>query len=263
MDMKSKRFCYELSMMGLALIAVIITIVQLTMDLSIYISSILSRIDGVIYILFVIDYFIRFTISKNKWDFIKSNKIDLITIIPFSKLFMSLRIFRFLRVTEFLKAIKALRATIYINNFAKKIWQVLKANIFYFVLFITLILIFSSATFMSIFENLKFKDALWWSFVTATTVGYGDITPTSNLGRLVAVILMITGVSFFGVLTGTISSYFLKKDIDRKKDGSYEDRVIDDIKDKLNDFDNISEKDLQDMFNILYELKSTENKSEE
>ncbi len=263
MNVRSKRFYYELSMMGLALIAVVIVICQLTMNLSRYTSNLLSKIDGFIYVIFVIDYFTRLIISKRKWEFIKNNKIDLITIIPFSKLFMSLRILRFLRVTEFLKVTKALRAVVYINNFSKKIWKVLRTNIFYFVMFITIILIFSSATFMSIFENIEFKDALWWSFVTATTVGYGDIAPTTELGRIVAVILMLVGITVFGVLTGSFSSYFFRKGMDREKDKSYERQVIDDIKNRLDYFEDISEKDLKDMFNVLYELKSTSSRRDE
>lgn len=257
MVMKSKRFYYEISMMILALIAVIITIIQLVTTLPKATSSFISKVDTLIYIIFVIDYFIRFIISKSKWSFIKSNKIDLITIIPFSYLFMSFRVFKFLKMTQILKVVKALRATVYINNFAKKIWKVLRTNIFYFVMFITLILIVSSATFMSIFEDLNFKDALWWSFVTATTVGYGDISPKTDLGRIVAVILMLSGITFFGVLTGTISTYFLRKDIRRIREESYEKSVIEDIKERIDDFDNISEEDLKEMFNILIKLKQS------
>lgn len=257
MVMKSKRFYYELFMMILALIAVIITIIQLLMTLPRATSSFIGKVDTLIYIIFVIDYFTRFIISKNKWGFIKNNKIDLITIIPFSYLFMSFRVFKFLKMTQILKAVKALRATVYINNFAKKIWGVLRTNIFYFVMFITLILIFSSATFMSIFEDLNFKDALWWSFVTATTVGYGDISPRTDLGRIVAIILMLSGITFFGVLTGTISTYYLRKDRRRAKEESYERSVIEEIKERIDDFDNISEEDLKDIFNILIKLKQS------
>ena len=99
--------------------------------------------------------------------------------------------------------------------------------------------------------------------VTATTVGYGDIAPTTDLGRIVAIILMLAGISFFGVLTGTISSYFLRKDIVREKDKSYKREVIDDIKYRLDDFDNISKSDLEDMFSVLYELKSIENNDDD
>ncbi len=51
-------------------------------------------------------------------------------------------------------------------------------------------------------------DALWWAVVTVTTVGYGDITPITLTGRLVAAMIMITGVSVLGVLAGTLASFF-------------------------------------------------------
>ena len=161
METKSQRFLYELFMMILALVVVTITIIQLTMTLSSEMDRIITIIDNGIYILFLLDYFTRLIKSENKWSFIKNNKIDLITIIPFNSLFMALRIFRFLRVTEFLKALKALKATVFINNIVKKVRVVLRTNYFNYVLLITITLIFSCAAFISIFENIRFKDALW------------------------------------------------------------------------------------------------------
>jgi len=57
----------------------------------------------------------------------------------------------------------------------------------------------------------SFDDALWWSFVTATTVGYGDISPVTTPGRIIAAILMLTGIGFIGMLTGVISTFFISK----------------------------------------------------
>ncbi len=57
-------------------------------------------------------------------------------------------------------------------------------------------------------EKMTFLDALWWSFVTCTTVGYGDISPSSMLGRIVAVLLMLFGIGLIGMLTGSITTYF-------------------------------------------------------
>ena len=54
------------------------------------------------------------------------------------------------------------------------------------------------------------SDALWWVFVTITTIGYGDRYPVSNAGRAVAVLVMIAGVGLFGALSGFLANQFLK-----------------------------------------------------
>jgi voltage-gated potassium channel len=53
-----------------------------------------------------------------------------------------------------------------------------------------------------------FGDAIWWSIVTATTVGYGDVSPITPEGRLIAIGLMLLGIAFIGVFTATVSSFF-------------------------------------------------------
>ena len=53
------------------------------------------------------------------------------------------------------------------------------------------------------------SDALWWVFVTITTVGYGDRYPVTNVGRAVAVLVMIAGVGLFGTLSGFLANQFL------------------------------------------------------
>ncbi|WP_289182966.1 potassium channel family protein [uncultured Dubosiella sp.] len=64
---------------------------------------------------------------------------------------------------------------------------------------------------MMYLEGMSFEDALWWSFVTTTTVGYGDLSPASGPGRIVASILMLVGIGLIGSLTSSITSYFMKE----------------------------------------------------
>ena len=54
------------------------------------------------------------------------------------------------------------------------------------------------------------RTGLWWSIQTVTTVGYGDIVPTTTSGRLIASIVMLTGIAFLTVITATITSTFVE-----------------------------------------------------
>ena len=90
-----------------------------------------------------------------------------------------------------------------------------------------------------------------WSFVTTTTVGYGDISPESHIGRIIAVILMITGIGFVGMLTGTIATFFLGK----REIRSFRDETIDNIRKRLDNFDELSNDDVNDICNVLKKLK--------
>jgi len=53
-------------------------------------------------------------------------------------------------------------------------------------------------------------DGLWWSLQTVTTVGYGDLVPTNTIGRLIASVVMLTGIGFLTVITATITSTFVE-----------------------------------------------------
>jgi voltage-gated potassium channel len=55
-------------------------------------------------------------------------------------------------------------------------------------------------------------DALWWAVVTATTIGYGDLSPVTVEGRLIAVVLMLTGIGVIGVFTATVASFFFEQE---------------------------------------------------
>jgi voltage-gated potassium channel len=61
-------------------------------------------------------------------------------------------------------------------------------------------------------EFKSFWDGVWWAMVTVTTVGYGDLYPSSVAGRLIAIVVMLMGIGFLAVLTATISSQFVKAD---------------------------------------------------
>ena len=57
----------------------------------------------------------------------------------------------------------------------------------------------------------SFRDSLWWAIVTVTTVGYGDVVPTSTAGRLVGALLMLAGVSAIPIATSLVVSVFISR----------------------------------------------------
>ncbi len=69
---------------------------------------------------------------------------------------------------------------------------------------------------MAYFDSLPLADSLWWTIVTITTVGYGDIYPASLGGRVVGVLLMLFGIGFLGLLTATLASSFVEE---RRQEG--------------------------------------------
>ena len=58
----------------------------------------------------------------------------------------------------------------------------------------------------------KFFEGIWWAIVTVTTVGYGDIAPTTIWGRIVGVALMITGLGVISTLAAAVAAYFVSQD---------------------------------------------------
>jgi voltage-gated potassium channel len=70
------------------------------------------------------------------------------------------------------------------------------------------------AVFADVEKNRTFGDGLWWAMTTMATVGYGDFAPVTVTGRIVAVCLMVIGIGFFALLTGSIAQTFLAGEVD-------------------------------------------------
>lgn len=165
--------------------------------------------DRVIYFLFVADYVVRLFTSSDKATFFRGNVLDLIAILPFNSLF---RAFRLLRFAKFLRLAKIFRAGSVSARLLTRASEFLDTNGFKYMLMLTGVIVLCASFAMMRFEDMSFSDALWWSFVTATTVGYGDLSPATSAGRITAALLMLTGIGLLGSLTSTITSFFLASD---------------------------------------------------
>lgn len=204
---------YEIMITTLALFAVILALLGLTGQIVIESSNVLSNIDLSILLIFAIDYTVRLVMPENRKQFIKENIFDLIAIIPFNSLFRFFRMARLFRVVRLSRFIRLIRLVAFAKKFKDKINRFLHTNGFIYVLYLTITTVLLGAIGIYLVEQEEtistFGDAIWWSFVTATTVGYGDISPATTIGRIIASVLMLVGIGFIGMLTGTIATFFI------------------------------------------------------
>ncbi|MDF2820134.1 MAG: Ion channel [Clostridiales bacterium] len=163
----------------------------------------------VILIIFVTDYFIRLFISRDKKRYFIDNIFDLIAILPFNSAF---RIFRIAKLTKVFKVVKITKiakftkVATYSMRLFKKTRRFFDTNGFKYMVLITMTFIVIGGLLIHYVEEISFLDGIWWAFVTANTV----------LGRLIATVLMLTGIGLIGALTSTITTYFfIKKLIER------------------------------------------------
>jgi len=174
------------------------------------IGRILNLVDNLICGFFLIEFSVRFYQAENKLKFMKWGWIDLISSIPNVDF---LRAGRTLRLIRLLRILRAFRSTKHLVN---HVFQNKAQGAFTTVSILAVILVIFSSISVLQFEtdpnsNIKTaEDALWWSYVTITTVGYGDKFPVTTGGRIIGVILMTGGVGLFGTFTAFISSWFLK-----------------------------------------------------
>jgi len=77
---------------------------------------------------------------------------------------------------------------------------------------VILVIVLGSAVLISLLEpDLSFISAIWWSIVTLTTVGYGDISPVTPGGRVVAVVIMFFGIGVLGMLSASLAALLISK----------------------------------------------------
>lgn len=172
-------------------------------------AILLSYIDTAICIFFFLEFSVRFFQAENKLSFMKWGWIDLISCIPMVDF---LRMGRILSIIRLIRVVRAFRTTTHLVNhlFANK-----AQGTFTSISVIAILLVIFSAIGILQVENdpnsniKTAEDAIWWAYVTITTVGYGDKFPVTSEGRIIASVLMTAGVGLFGTFTAFVASWFV------------------------------------------------------
>jgi voltage-gated potassium channel len=204
----------------LLIIAIILSVIAVMLD---SVAEVNSKYGNVLYIIewlftlaFTVEYLARIASLQQPTRYMRSfyGVVDLISILPtYISLFLPgsqylmvirvlrlLRIFRILKLAQFINEaevlLKAMRASLR------------KISVFLFVV-LTLVLIFGSLLYLIEGDENGFTSigiSCYWAITTLTTVGYGDISPQTPLGRAVASIIMVMGYGVIAVPTGIVTA---------------------------------------------------------
>jgi voltage-gated potassium channel len=179
------------------------------LKLPVEISRVLYITDNIICVVFLIDFIKRLSEAENKLKFMQWGWIDLLSSIPMFDFMRVGRAFRLIRLLRILRAFRSTRHLIQ-HIFRKRTKGTLTAA----AVIAILMIIFSSIAILQVEtdsnSNIKTaEDAIWWAYVTITTVGYGDKFPVTTEGRIIATMLMTVGVGLFGTFTAYLASWFI------------------------------------------------------
>jgi voltage-gated potassium channel len=209
-DSNEKGIGYEIFIGILAIISIIDLVLIMLPSVSSNTKQVLTIMQAFLTIFFLTDFFYRFFTTQSKKNYFLRDYgwADLLSCWPGQGLRL-LRVFRLAKVYRLLKnyGAKRIKSEIIDNRAQMAI---------YIIVVLVAIVLQLGAAWVLRFEinnpdaNIKTGgDALWWGFVTITTVGYGDKYPTTSGGRLVGIALMVCGVGIFSTFAGFIANSFL------------------------------------------------------
>ncbi len=212
---------FDIILIIVILISVLLVMLESVKEINAKYHAILLTLEWLVTIFFTVEYILRVISIRKPFKYVFSfyGIIDFISTIPLylsyifagSQVLLTFRIFRMLRVFRILKLVKFMGE-------ASQLQQALKASRAKIAIFIYVVIILSviMGTVMYLVEGnesgfTSIPRSIYWTIVTLTTVGYGDIAPQTDIGQFIASIIMIVGYGIIAVPTGIVTVEFAKQ----------------------------------------------------
>lgn len=204
----------ELPMIILGFVWLLLLVIELIWGL----TSILEMVSVGIWVIFILDFLLRFTLAPDKIKFLKKNVLTAISLfVP------ALRVFRLARLTRILRTVRAARGLRLVkvlgslNRGMRSLSASLGRRQFGYVLAFTLLVIVVGAAGMYTFENqepnglISYGEALYWTAMLLTSLG-SEYWPRTAEGRTLCFLLGLYGFTVFGYFTASLATFFVGRD---------------------------------------------------
>ncbi|MFD7609534.1 potassium channel family protein [Streptomyces sp. NPDC059828] len=166
-----------------------------------WVHQLCQTVEWVVWGAFALDYVVRLTLAPYKWAFFRKHPLDLLAVL--------------LPLVQPLRLLRVVATLMLVGRRARMAPQITLTT--YVAGAVVGLMMFGSLAVLHVERNAPngniktLGDAVWWSFTTMTTVGYGDHAPTTGLGRVLAVGLMLSGIALLGVVTANIAAWFIAR----------------------------------------------------
>ncbi|MFD7441970.1 potassium channel family protein [Streptomyces sp. NPDC059909] len=166
-----------------------------------WVHDLCALVEWVVWGAFAVDYLARLVLAPCKWLFVRKHPLDLLAVL--------------LPLVQPLRLLRVVATLLLVGRRARMAPQITLTT--YVAGAVVGLMMFGSLAVLHVERNAPdgnirtLGDAVWWSFTTMTTVGYGDHAPTTGLGRVLAVGLMLSGIALLGVVTANIAAWFIAR----------------------------------------------------
>lgn len=205
-DLKSTT--YEFFMLAMAVLSIFNLLLSFAFPTRSQSWWLIAYVDSILTIVFFSDFVYRLKTAPSRRGYFIQEKgyLDLLSCVP------GLRIFRLFRIVRAVRIVRKLGGP----RVFRELRQELASGVLYFVIFVGVTVLEYVGLLELWFEEdapganiTTGGDALWWGYITATTVGYGDQFPVTTGGRIAGVVMLTVGVALFATFSGFLASAFL------------------------------------------------------
>lgn len=195
----------------------------LVVDLVRGLTPFLQSVSNLIWIIFIVDFTLKFALAPAKIQYLKSNLLTLVALlIPALRVFRIFRAIRILQAARLARGVRFVRVLTSLNRGMKSLGASFGRRGFGYVAALTFLILLGGAAGMYAFERdadasgiSSYGGALWWTAMLLTSIG-SDYFPKTGAGRVLCFLLALYGFMVFGYMTATLSTFFVERDAKSK-----------------------------------------------